>query len=128
MPQFSNEIQVFISRQTIIEHRILRDVSDARFHFERLLDNIVTGNADETCRRPRKSSQYFYGRGFSGAVGAKQCEYLAGLDTKRKIIDGNGIAIIFTKTEYLDHCDGILMRTVSASGFISTVVYSSRRV
>jgi hypothetical protein len=56
--KLGDELQVFVRRKTLIEHRILRHVTDSLLDFERLFCDVEAGNADTAGRRFRKSREY----------------------------------------------------------------------
>jgi len=73
---------------------LLRQITDVAAGPPRLVENIVTTDADAAgtgCQRP---GDHLHGRGLAGTVRAEKAQYLTTVDLKADITDGAIIAVI----------------------------------
>src|SRR5438105_6613805 len=101
-----NNVQVFASRERLVERRGFGDVSDAPLDFNRLLDHVVPRNARASVVRLDHAGQNFDRRRLASAIRSQESKYLARSDTQRESLQREMASVVTPQPLGLDHAAG----------------------
>ena len=81
------EVDVLLYRQFAVQRWCFRQITDARFRGDRLVEQIDAANADRAQGRREIAGQHLHGGRFAGAVGAEKAEDLAAFQLEAHAVD-----------------------------------------
>ena len=90
-----DELKVLAHRHLRVERRRLREVSGPALGFDRLLEDVESGDDRLALSRRHVAGQDAHGRRLAGAVWSEEPEDLSALDAEGQVVDRSDAAVAF---------------------------------